>query len=268
MLKDRVAIITGAGRGIGRACAELFVQNHARVLINDLDAEAAAQSLQACQKIAGADWVTSFVGSVAETGFADKMFAHAAEHFGQVDILVNNAGITRDNFAHKMSDEQWSQVIDTNLNGTFYCCRASAPYMRDLAKKELKESAKISYNRKIINFFSISATKGNIGQLNYVAAKQGIIGITRALAREWAPFRVNVNAVGPGFTDTRLTQVKEDGDSFGIPKKLRQSYIDRIPFGQPASPMDVAKVVLFFASPMSDWVSGQDLNTSGGYQIP
>lgn len=268
MLKDRVAIITGAGRGIGRACAELFVQNGARVLINDLDSDSAEQALQACQAIAGENCADVFAGSVAEAGLADKMFAHAAERFGQVDILVNNAGITRDNFAHKMRNSEWQQVIDTNLNGTFYCCRASAPYLRDKAKAELKARQKVSYNRKIINFFSISATKGNIGQLNYVAAKQGIIGITRALAREWAPFHVNVNAVGPGFTDTRLTQVKGDGDDFGIPEKLRQTYIDRIPFGRPASPLDVAKVVLFFASPMSDWVSGQTLNTSGGYQIP
>lgn len=268
MLQDRVAIITGAGRGIGRATAELFVRNGAKVVINDLDPEVAQEAVKSCRTLAGPDCAEVFVASVAKPGVAEKMFAFAAERFAGVDILVNNAGITQDSLAHKMTDEDWHKVIDANMNSTFYCCRASSPYLRDRAKAELKDLGEVRYHRKIVNFFSTSASKGNIGQLNYVAAKQANIGMTRVLAREWAPFRVNVNAVGPGLTDTRLTQEKGDDDAFGIPQKLREQYIQNSPFGRPASPLDVANVVLFFASPLSDWVSGQTLNTSAGNQIP
>jgi len=197
----------------------------------------------------------------------------AFDHYGAIDILVNNAGITKDAVIHKMSDEFWDFVIDVNLRGTFNCIRSAAPYMREVAKKEIEEAGEVKHHRKIINFFSTAAVRGNPGQVNYTAAKMGNIGITRTLAQEWGRFKINVNAVGPGFTDTRLTKPKEEmaetGDSdMGIPSKIRDLMIKRIPFGRPATPQDVANVVLFFASPLSDFVSGQEINVSGGYQIP
>ncbi|MCB9558610.1 MAG: SDR family oxidoreductase [Deltaproteobacteria bacterium] len=269
LLKGRVAVITGAGRGIGRGVAECFVAQGARVVINDLEADAAAEALAACQAAAGAGVALAHAGSVADADYAAELMKATIETFGKIDILVNNAGLSRDAMLHNMSSESWRQVIDVNLGGTYNCCHAAAPYLRDVAKAELAERGEVAYHRKVINYSSTAAINGNIGQCNYAAAKMGNIGLTRALAREWAPFRINVNAVAPGFTETRMTQPKEDGDGkLGIPRAQRAAFIARLPFGRPASPADVANVVLFFASPLSDWVTGQEINVSGGHQIP
>ncbi len=269
MLKDRVAVVTGAGRGIGRAIAELFVAEGARVVVNDLDEAEAKQTVRSCEQIGGQACAVASVGSVADADYCRGLMLSASDTFGALDILINNAGVTNDSMVHKMSAEAWQQVIDVNLTGTFNCCQAAGPYLRDVAIAEIKERGEVHHHRKIVNFYSTAAINGNIGQLNYVAAKMGNVGITRTLAREWAPFHINVNAVAPGFTDTRLTRPKEDGDGqFGIPGKARDGFIERLPFGRPASPLDVARVVLFFAGPMSDWVTGQEINCSGGHQIP
>ena len=141
--------------------------------------------------------------------------------------------------------------------------------MREVAKRELAEAGRVRWHRKIVNFFSTAAINGNVGQVNYCAAKMGNVGLTRSLAREWAPFRINVNAVAPGFTDTRMTAVKEErDDGLGIPKAQRDAFIARLPFGEPARPEHVANVCLFLCSELSDWVTGQTINVSGGHQIP
>jgi 3-oxoacyl-[acyl-carrier protein] reductase len=197
----------------------------------------------------------------------------AVDEFAKLDILINNAGVTKDSMIHKMNDEQWTLVIDVNLKGTFNCIRSTVPYMRDAAKQEIDSAGDVKYHRKIVNFFSTACIRGNPGQINYAAAKMGNIGITRTVAQEWARFKINVNAVGPGFTDTRMTKPKEEmtakGEpNMGIPSAQRDAAIARIPFQRPAAPEEIGKVCLFFASHLSDYVTGQDINVSGGYQIP
>jgi 3-oxoacyl-[acyl-carrier protein] reductase len=140
--------------------------------------------------------------------------------------------------------------------------------MRDVAKEELERDGHVHYNRKIVNFFSTAAIRGNPGQINYTAAKMGNVGITRTVAQEWARFGVNVNAVAPGFTNTRLTAAKQKGDTLGVPEEQRQATLAKIPMGRFGEPEDIANVVLFFCSPLSDYVTGQELNVSGGMQIP
>ena len=266
-LSDRVAVITGAGRGIGRACAELLVGEGASVLINDVDDAPAEEALAACEAIRpGAAAI--FVGSVTKRQDTDAMMRAAVARFGKLDILVNNAGISRDKVVHQMSDEAWDLVIDVNLKGTFNCIRSAAPYLRDPAKAELERDGRVRYHRKIVNFFSTAAIRGNPGQVNYAAAKMGNVGITRTIAQEWGRYCINVNAVAPGFTNTRMTQVKGAGDELGVPAEQAEAMIKRIPFGRPAEPIDVARVVLFFCGPLSDFVTGQEINVSGGMQIP
>ena len=208
------------------------------------------------------------IGSVTEPGYTDQLMKAAVEAFGQLDILVNNAGLSRDRMCHQMTDEMWDLVIDVNLTGTFNCIRSCAPYLREVAKREIEERGQPRYHRKIVNFFSTAAIRGNPGQINYVAAKMGNVGITRVVAQEWARFGINVNAVAPGFTETRMTAAKKPGDVLGVPEEQRQSTLQRIPMARFGLPQDIANAVLFFSSPLSDYITGQAINVSGGMQIP
>jgi 3-oxoacyl-[acyl-carrier protein] reductase len=261
LLEGRVAVITGAGRGIGRAIALLFAREGARVVINDADEAPANETAAACGGAAS-------IGSVTDPAYTDALMRLAVDRYGQLDILVNNAGITRDRMVHRLSDADWDLVIDVNLTGTFNCIRSAAPYLRDQSKKEIDETGDVARVRKIVNFFSTAAIRGNPGQAAYTAAKMGNVGLTRTVAQEWGRFRVCVNAVAPGFIETRLTAPKGGADVLGIPEELRQAALERIPFGRFGQPDDVARVVLFLASPLSDYVTGQEINVSGGMQIP
>jgi 3-oxoacyl-[acyl-carrier protein] reductase len=266
LLDGKSAIITGSARGIGRATAELFVSEGARVLINDIDGDVAEQ---ASSEIDGETAV--FSGDLTKEGVPDELVKKATDEFGQVDILVNNAGYTWDGVIHKMTDEQFQAMLDIHTIVPFRMARAVAPSWRGAAKAELGEGNEVF--RKIVNITSISGTMGNAGQVNYSAAKAGVTGLTKTLAKEWGQFKINVNAVAFGFIETRLTQAKEQGGEIeregerielGIPEQTRAMASMIIPLGRPAQPEEAAKPVLFLCSPLSNYVHGQVLNVTGG----
>ena len=261
-LDDRVAVITGAGRGIGRATAIRFAEEGASVVVNDVDPDPAEETAQAA-KAAGAQVLVSTDDTVELDG-AKRLMEAAAEAFGKVDIVVNNAGITRDKTFHNLDDELWDFVVDINLKTAFHTTLAAMPYLRGAAKKEMGEQGRPAYNRKVTFTTSVAALVGNAGQANYTAAKGGIVGLTRTLARELGPFQINVNAVAPGFIETRLTAAKQEGEDLGIPEQVRQMALMLIALGRYGRPEDVANAHLFLASPEADFVSGVILPVSGG----
>ncbi len=267
LLDGKSAIVTGSARGIGRATAELFVSEGAKVLINDLDGEVAEQ---AAGEIAGETAV--FAGDLTKTGAADDLVAAAIDAFGSVDIAVNNAGYTWDGVVHRMTDEQFQAMLEIHTAVPFRVTRALAPHWREAAKAEAGEGKEVF--RKLINVSSISGTMGNAGQANYSAAKAGVVGLTKTLAKEWGQFKINVNAVAFGFVETRLTGAKEAGEKMttpggeeielGIPEQMRAMAKMVIPLGRPAQPEEAAGPVLFLASGLADYVHGQILNVTGG----
>jgi 3-oxoacyl-[acyl-carrier protein] reductase len=267
LLNGKNAIVTGSARGIGRATAELVAAEGANVMINDLDADAAEQ---ASSEIEGATAV--FAGDLTEADAADRMVEAAMEAFDSIDIVVNNAGYTWDGVAHKMTDEQFQAMLDIHTIVPFRVARALAPHWRDAAKVEAGEGREVF--RKLINVSSVSGTMGNAGQANYSAAKAGVVGLTKTLAKEWGQFKINVNAVAFGFVETRLTASKDGGETvtgpggeeiqLGIPDQLRAMASMIIPLGRPATPDEASGPVLFLASGLSDYVHGQVLNVTGG----
>jgi 3-oxoacyl-[acyl-carrier protein] reductase len=266
VLDGKAAIVTGSARGIGRATAELLAEHGARVLINDLDADVAEQ---AASEIAGE--TTVFGGDLTQRGVPDQLVQQAVDEFGRIDIIVNNAGYTWDGVAHKMTDEQFQAMLEIHTVVPFRIIRAAAPHMREPAKAEREQGQEVF--RKIVSVTSISGTMGNAGQVNYSAAKAGVVGLTKTLAKEWGQFKVNVNAVAFGFVETRLTAAKEEGGTIemegkeiqlGIPEQMRAMAAMMIPLGRPASPEEAAGPVLFLCSPWSNYVHGQVLNVTGG----
>ena len=269
VLDGKAAIVTGSARGIGRATAELLAEHGARVLVNDLDTELAEQ---AAEQNDGETAV--FGGDLTQDGVPEELVRRAVDAFGQLDIVVNNAGYTWDGMAHKMSDEQFRAMLEIHTVVPFRVLRAAAPYLRDAGKADREAGREIF--RKVVNVASISGTQGNLGQANYSAAKAGLVGLTKTLAREWGAFRVNVNAVAFGFVETRLTAASDDaggGETFvqngqeirlGIPEKMRQLAPTIIPLGRPATADDAAGPIFFLCSPWSDFVHGQVLTASGG----
>jgi 3-oxoacyl-[acyl-carrier protein] reductase len=266
VLDGKAAIVTGSARGIGRATAELLAEQGARVLINDLDGDVAEQ---AASEIAGETAV--FGGDLTQSGVPDQLVQKAIDEFGQIDIIVNNAGYTWDGVAHKMTDEQFQAMLEIHTVVPFRVIRAAAPHMRDPAKQEREEGREVF--RKIVNVSSISGTMGNAGQVNYSAAKAGVVGLTKTLAKEWGQFKVNINAVAFGFVETRLTASKEEGGKIeiegkeidlGIPEQMRAMAAMIIPLGRPATPEEAAGPVFFLCSPWADYVHGQVLNVTGG----
>jgi 3-oxoacyl-[acyl-carrier protein] reductase len=266
VLEDKVAIVTGSARGIGRATAELLSEHGAKVLINDLDGDVAEQT---ASEIDGDTLV--FAGDLTQAGVPDQLVGKVVDEWGKVDILVNNAGYTLDAPIHKMSDEWFQKMLDIHSIVPFRMCRAVAPHMREPAKKEREEGVEVF--RKIVNVSSISGTMGNAGQANYSSGKSAVVGLTKTLAKEWGQFKINVNAVAFGFIETRLTAVKDDQNvaeiggekvQLGIPEQMRAMGSMIIPLGRPGQPSEAAGGVFFLCSPWSNFVHGQVLNITGG----
>lgn len=243
LLDGKVAIITGASRGIGRAIALEFARNKAKIVVNYAGNRTAAEEVAGMIKEAGSEAVL-FQGDVSQPETAEALVKTAIDHFGRVDILVNNAGITRDTLLVRMKDEDWDAVLTTNLKGVFCCTKA-------VAKVMMKQRS-----GKIVNMASVIGQMGNAGQANYAAAKAGVIGLTKSTARELASRGITVNAIAPGFIMTDMTAV--------LSEQAKEEHTKQIPLGRMGTPADVAAAVLFLASDAANYITGQTLNVDGG----
>ena len=254
-LDDRVAIVTGGGRGIGQATSLRLAADGASVVVNDID-DAPANETVALIEAAGGKAIAC-VANTVEMAQAERLVQAAVDAYGKIDIIVNNAGVTRDKMFHGLDDAQFDFVFDANLKTGFHTTLAAMPYLREVAKKEIAENGKVAYNRKIV-------FTGNPGQFNYTAAKGAVIATTKTLARELGAFGINVNAVAPGFVETRLTAAKEPGKDLGIPEEMRQMAKMMISLGRLGQPEDIANVTAFLVSSDSDFVSGVTIPVTGG----
>ena len=244
--KDRVAVVTGSARGIGKEIARILFEGGATVVVTDL---AQADVDEACREIAGSsdERIVGIACDVADADSVWALFKSIKERIGRLDILVNNAGITRDGLFARMTLEQWKKVIDVNLTGTYLCCRQGLAMLRK------------SKAGRIINMSSAAAS-GNLGQANYSASKAGVIGLTKTLAIELARYELTVNAVAPGFIDTVMTR--------NVPEKARQHWIGKVPAGRAGTAEDVARAVTFLASDDASYITGEVLEVDGGLHIP
>lgn len=242
MLKGKVALVTGASRGIGKAVALELARQGARVAASARNRELLEETVAEITAAGGE--AVAIVGDIARAADADRLVEQAVEAFGRADILVNNAGITRDGLLLRMKDEDWDAVLETNLKGAFLCTRAVAKVMTR------------QKSGRIINISSVVGEMGNAGQVNYCASKAGLIGLTKATARELARRSITVNAVAPGFITTDMTE--------GLSEKARQELVGQIPLGRLGAVEDVAYSVAFLASDQATYITGQVLGVNGG----
>ncbi|BEG74742.1 SDR family NAD(P)-dependent oxidoreductase [Achromobacter xylosoxidans] len=268
-LAGKVALVTGSGRGIGRAIALKFASEGARVVVNDLDAGPAEDLVAAIREAGGQ--ATACIGSVTAPDFAERFVGTAVSEFQGLDIIVNNAGYTWDNVIQKMDDAQWYAMIDCHLTAPFRILRAAYPVLRDQHKADTAAGRRVV--RKVVNISSVAGLFGNAGQVNYAAAKAGILGMTQTLAKEWGRIAVTVNAVAYGLIKTRLTGNAADGASasidgrdikVGVNPDLLAAMERGIPLGRGGTPEEAAGAVFLLCLPESDYVSGQTLMCSGG----
>ncbi len=269
-LQGKVALVSGSGRGIGREIALKLASEGASVVINDLDPAPAEQTVK--DIVAAGGKAVVCVGNVTEAGFADRFVATAIDQFGGLDIIVNNAGYTWDNVVQKMTDEQWEAMLAVHLTAPFRIMRAASGFIREAAKREA--DAGLSVHRKVVNISSTSGVYGNAGQANYAAAKAGINGLTKAMAKEWGRYKVNVNSVAFGLIKTRLTEASADADAkieiagqeikVGVNPQILKTAEAMIPLGRGGTPEEAAGAVYMFCIPESNYVSGQVLVCGGG----
>lgn len=241
LLEGKVAIVTGSARGIGFGIAKVLADKGAAVVISDVREEAAKEAAEKIN-ISGGKAI-AVACDVSKSEDAEKLFKGALDAFGKLDILVNNAGINRDMMAHKMTEEAWAAVISVNLTGVYHCIRAVLPYMRER-----------EYGR-IINISS-AGWQGNIGQANYSAAKAGVIGLTKTIAKENAKKGITCNAICPGFIETTMTT--------SIPEKAWNIMVSKIPMGYVGKPEDIGKAIAFLASDEASYITAEVLNVGGG----
>ncbi len=241
LLKNKVAIVTGSARGIGFAIAEVLAEEGAKVVISDLASSSGSESAALLQQ---KGYQAEFIAcDISKRDQVNSLFIEAKQRFGEIDIIVNNAGINKDGMLHKLTEEAWDQVIDINLKGTFNCMQEAAKVMRE------------NGSGRIINISSASWL-GNIGQSNYAASKAGVIGLTKTACRELARKGVTVNAICPGFIDTDMTR--------GVPEKVWDMMISKIPAGFAGDPKDVGQCVAFLASDRARYINGEVINVGGG----
>ncbi|HQY95598.1 MAG TPA: SDR family oxidoreductase, partial [Phycicoccus sp.] len=270
----KVAIVTGSGRGIGREIALKLAAEGAAVVVNDLDEGPAQQTVADIEAAGGR--ATACVGSVTEEDFAERFVQTAVDTFGGLDIIVNNAGYTWDSVVQKMTDEQWAAILDVHLTAPFKILRAAQPVI-SAAVKAAKAAGEPVPCRKVVNISSIAGLGGNAGQANYAAAKAGVTGLTKALAKEWGRLNVTVNTVAFGLIKTRLTDAPADGGStidvagreiqVGVNPQLLGAMEAMIPLGRAGTPTEAAGAVYLLCLPESDYVSAQTLVCGGGFMI-
>jgi len=251
MFENKVVLITGASGGMGRAIAQKFAEVGAKVALNDIaPAEEAlkklVQELNESKALISTHAFRAFVADVSKFEEVEKMVQDIQKEFGRLDVLVNNAGITQDRTLAKMTKEEWQKVIDIDLTGVFNCSKAALPLI-------------IANQGKIVNISSLVGQRGNFGQVNYAAAKAGIIGFTKALTKEVGRFGVTVNAIAPGFIETRLTE--------NLPPELKETIKKFTPLGRFGKPEEVASLVVFLASEEANFITGAVINIDGGLPL-
>jgi 3-oxoacyl-[acyl-carrier protein] reductase len=271
-LAGKVALISGSGRGIGREIALKLAGDGARIVVNDLDEKFAEETVAAI-RAAGSDAVAC-VGNVTTADFGERFVKSAIDTFGGVDIIVNNAGYTWDNVVQKMTDEQWYAMIDVHMTAPFRILRAAADFIRHASKKEAEEGREVF--RKVVNISSLAGVGGNTGQLGYGAAKAGVNGMTRVMAKEWGRFKVNVNSIAFGLIRTRLTEaaagtgaIKVEGRDIkvGVNPDVLKTMESGIPLGRGGTPEEAAGAIYLFCIPESNYISGQVVVCSGGFMF-
>lgn len=272
-LVGKIAIISGSGRGIGRAVALKLASEGAAVVVNDVDPEPAREVVAAIEKAGGR--AIACIGDVTAPDFGDRFVAAALETFGGLDIIVNNAGYTRDGVIQKQSDEQFQSMLDVHVMAPFRILRAATKHFRTAALLEAAEGREVI--RKVVNISSMAGTCGNAGQINYSSAKSALVGMTKTLAKEWGRYKICVNCIAFGFIETRLTVANDDPASrieigaheiqAGVPSATLASLETIVPLRRAGTPAEAAGGVFFFCCPDSNYVSGEVLHVGGGLSL-